>query len=292
MQLTFIPAENKSVVTCSVKRKDFNVIRKFNILLLYIITIAGVFFTSCTGPNKMAYMRDIIDTTAGNLSGAVNTFETPIQKNDQLWITIGGTNMEDLEPLNSGSGIIQGSNMSPGAGTGNESPAMGYLVEADGTIKLPYLDKVKVEGLTRLQLENFIAEKMKEYTKNPVVNVRFLNYRITVIGAVQSPGNFNIPTERVTILEALGLAGDLTIFGIRENVLVVREVNGKRTFGRVDLGSKNLFSSPYYYLKTNDVIYVEPSRASSINRERVPQYVGMVAGVLSLVASIIVISQN
>ena len=133
--------------------------------------------------------------------------------------------MEDLVLLNSGSGIIQGSNISPTT-AGSNAPVMGYLVEGDGTIKLPYLDKVKAEGLTRLQLENYISEKMKEYTKNPVVNVRFLNYRITVLGAVKVPGNFSIPTERVTVLEALGLAGDLTIFGQRENVLVVREVNG------------------------------------------------------------------
>lgn len=239
----------------------------------------------------MAYMRDIIDTAKGSLSNATNIFETPIQKNDQLWITIGGTNMEDLVLLNSGSGIIQGSNVSPGGG-GSNTPVMGYLVEGDGTIKLPYLDKVRAEGLSRLQLENYITEKMKEYTKNPVVNVRFLNYRITIIGAVKAPGNFSIPTERVTVLEAVGLAGDLTIYGKRENVLIIREVNGERTFGRLDLGSKALFNSPYYYLKTNDIVYVEPSKASSINRERVPQYVGMAAGVLSLVASIIVISRN
>jgi polysaccharide export outer membrane protein len=169
---------------------------------------------------------------------------------------------------------------------------MGYLVEGDGTIKLPYLDKVKAEGLSRLQLENLISEKMKEYTKNPVVNVRFLNYRVTVMGAVNTPGSFSLPTERVTVLDALGLAGDLTIFGIRETVLVIREENGVRSFGRVNLASKSLFNSAYYYLKTNDIVYVEASRASSVNRERIPQYVGMATGILSLIVSIIVLSKN
>jgi len=239
----------------------------------------------------MAYMRDIVDTSTAGLKGAVNLFETPIQKNDQLWITVGGTNMEDLVLLNSASGIIQGSNITPVVGNSN-APVMGYLVEGDGTIKLPYLDKVKAEGLSRLQLENYITERMKEYTKNPVVNVRFLNYRITVMGAVQAPGSFSLPTERVTVLEALGLAGDLTIFGKRENILVVREENGKRTFGRIDLTSKVLFNSPYYYLKTNDVVYVESSKASSIQRERFPEYLGLTAGLLSLVISIIALNQN
>lgn len=291
MQLHFLLLRDTSKPGSSKNKCCCPSFAAYELLMPIILIILGFNLVSCAGPNKMAYMRDIIDTTTGDLSRAVNLFESPIQKNDQLWITIGGTNMEDLVILNSGSGIIQGSNISPTT-AGSNAPVMGYLVEGDGTIKLPYLDKVKAEGLTRLQLENYISEKMKEYTKNPVVNVRFLNYKITVLGGVKVPGNFSIPTERVTILEALGLAGDLTIFGQRENVLVIREVNGVRTFGRLDLGSKNLFHSPYYYLKTNDIVYVEPSKASSINRERIPQYVGMAAGVLSLIATIIVVTQN
>jgi polysaccharide biosynthesis/export protein len=269
-----------------------SVFKKFNHLKVFILlSVLGFQLISCTGPNKMAYLRDMADTTRGSLSAAISNFETPIQKNDQLWITIGGTNMEDLVLLNSASGIIQGSNITPTT-AGTNAPVMGYLVESDGTIKLPYLDKVKAEGLSRLQLESLIAEKMKEYTKNPVVNVRFLNYRVTVMGAVNTPGSFSLPTERVTVLDALGLAGDLTVFGVRETVLVIREENGVRSFGRINLASKSLFNSPYYYLKTNDIVYVEASRASSINQERIPQYVGMATGILSLIVSIIVLSQN
>jgi polysaccharide biosynthesis/export protein len=290
MQLLLILMSNKSTGSNSKNNRVWPISINRNFLLLFIAATLGIHLISCTGPNKMAYMRDITDTAAGSLSRAVNIFESPIQKNDQLWITIGGTNMEDLLLLNSGSGIVQGSNISPTV-AGSNAPVMGYLVERDGNIKLPYLDKVKAEGLSRMELENYITEKMKDYTKNPVVNVRFLNYRITVIGAVKVPGNFSIPTERVTVLEALGLAGDLTVFGKRDNVLVIREVNGERTFGRMNLGSKALFNSPYYYLKTNDIVYVEPSKASSINRERVPQYVGMAAGVLSLITTIIVVTK-
>ena len=290
MQLFLIPRKNK--ISCSkapAKTRRDNYLD--NLLLFCIFTFCGSHLVSCSGPNKMAYMRDIVDTSTAGLSPAVNLFETPIQKNDQLWITVGGTNMEDLVLLNSASGIIQGSNITPVVGSSN-APVMGYLVEGDGTIKLPYLDKVKAEGLTRLQLENNIREKMKDYTKNPVVNVRFLNYRVTVMGAVQVPGSFSIPNERITVLEALGLAGDLTIFGKRDNVLVIREDNGKRTFGRIDLRSKQLFNSPYYYLKTNDVVYVEAAKSSAIGRERFPEYMGMIAGLLSLVISVVALTQN
>ncbi len=290
MQLTLIPDKIKLSEGKSPSKSRCR-IYPGSLLLLFIFTCSVLHLVSCSGPNKMAYMRDIVDTSTAGLVPAVNLFETPIQKNDQLWITVGGTNIEDIVPLNSASGIIQGSNITPVVGNSN-APVMGYLVEGDGTVKLPYLDKVKAEGLTRLQLEKHITERLKEYTKNPVVNVRFLNYRVTVMGAVQAPGSFSLPTERVTVLEALGLAGDLTIFGKRDNVLVIREQNGKRTFGRIDLRSKTLFNSPYYYLKTNDVVYVEASKASSIQRERVPEYIGMFAGVLSLVISLVAITQN
>jgi len=291
MQLLLIPAENKSTGKDSKNKPVYHFSPKYNFLVLLIVATVGLHLISCVGPNKMAYMRDIVDTSTAGLAGAIKTFESPIQKSDQLWITIGGTNIEDLVLLNSGSGIIQGSNISPTT-AGTNAPVMGYLVEGDGTIKLPYLDKVKAEGLTRLQLENYISEKMKDYTKNPVVNVRFLNYKITVLGGVKAPGSFSIPTERVTVLEALGLAGDLVNYGKRDNVLVIREVNGVRTLGRLDLASKLIFNSPFYYLKTNDVVYVEPDKPGSLSRERIPQYIGMTAGLLSLIISIIYISQN
>lgn len=261
-------------------------------MLLHILLSIALFpSAACTGPKKMVYMYNLPDTSAGSVSAAINSFESLIQKNDQLWITVGGTNIEDLPSLNSGSGIIQGNNINPVIGN-SASPVLGYLVEADGTIKLPYLDKVKAEGLTRLQLEQLLTDKLKDYTKNPVVNVRFLNYRITVMGEVKNPGSFTIPNERLTVLEALGLAGDLTVLGKRENVLVVREVNGVRSLGRINLLSKDIFNSPFYYLKTNDVVYVEPAPAQFIARERFPQYVSISAAALALLLTIINITKK
>ncbi len=237
---------------------------------------------SCTSTKKVVYMRDLADTTAGSLGTAQTIFENLIQKNDQLWITVGGSNPMDLTTINSANGTGAGSGITPFT-----AAALGYLVEADGNIKLPYAGAVKAAGLTRIQLEANLTTIFKDYTKNPVVNVRFLNYSFSVMGEVNNKGRYNMPNERATILDALSMAGDLTELGKRENILVVRELNGKRNFGRINLLSKNLFNSPYYYLKNNDVVYVEPVKAKFISRTGLPQYLSLVAVGLSLLITIV-----
>lgn len=253
---------------------------------------------SCTSPKHVVYFYDFKDTAIAGakkdsnvklLYNAQAEFENPIQKNDQLWITVGGSNLQDLIIVNSASGVpagTTGSNLVPGTNS------TGYLVEADGKIKLPYLGAVQASGLTRRQLEAFLTEKFKDYTKDPVVNVRFLNYSVSVMGEVAKPGRYNMPTERTTILEALSMAGDLNEMGRRENVLVIREVNGQREFARLNLLSRDLFRSPYYYLKTNDVIYVEAVKTRFISRTGVPQYIGIAAVGLSLLITIVNISRK
>lgn len=250
-----------------------------------ILAIVAAFVSSCTSPKKVIYLNDLSVADSAALSVARAAFENPIQMNDQLWITVGGSNPLDLAALNSGAGFITG-----GGGGGaitNGGAALGFLVEADGMIKIPYLGKVQAEGLTRSQLESKLAEAFKDYTKNPVVNVRFLNYNYTVMGEVGRPGRYNMPTERTTILEAISQAGDITFLGKSDNVLVIREESGKRTIARVNLLSKSVFNSPFYYLKTNDVIYVEPVKAKFISRAGVPQYIGIIAVGLSLILTII-----
>ncbi len=137
----------------------------------------------------------------------------------------------------------------------------GYLVSKNGEIVFPILGKLKVSGLTHQELGVLIEEKLKsgQHITDPMVTVKLLNYKIYVMGEVARPGVVNVDNEKITILEALSAAGDLTIYGLRDNVTVVREHNGKRQIGNVDLTSKDLFSSPYYYLQQNDVIYVEPN---------------------------------
>ncbi len=258
-----------------------SMLKNKNYYLFFVMIVFAYLLQSCTSTKKVIYFNDLKDTVKGSLGNAQYIFETPIQKNDQLWITVGGSNPLDLMALNSATGT----------GTASSTPlsesSIGFLVEADGKIKIPYIGKVKAEGLSRLQLEDTLTTLFKDYTKNPVVNVRFLNYKFSVMGAVRNQGRFNMPNERTTILEAISMAGDLTDLGKRENVLVVREENGERKYARVNLLSKDVFTSPYYYLKTNDVVYVEPVKASFITRSGVPQYMAILAVGLSLITTIV-----
>ena len=242
-------------------------------------------FQSCTSSKKVIYFNDLKGNVKGSLGNTQYIFETPIQKNDQLWITVGGSNPMDLIALNSANGTIAGSSANL------SQSSLGYLVEADGKIQLPYVGRVHVEGLTRLQLEDTLTQFFKEYTKNPVVNVRFLNYSFSVLGEVKNGGRYTMYNERTTILEAISMAGDLTEFGMRNNIFIVREVNGVRNYARVNLLSKDLFTSPYYYLKTNDVVYVEPVKAKFITRTGVPQYLSIKAIGVTALYTILLLSK-
>ena len=243
--------------------------------------------SSCTSTKKVIYFNDLVDSAAmTSIKTARATFENTIQKNDQLWITIGGSNLEDLAVLNSGNGMgASGSNGNVGAG--GSGALLGYLVESDGKIQIPFVGKVQAEGFTRMQLERKLDTLFREYTKNPVVNVRFFNHSYYVLGEVTRSGKYNMATERITLLEALSAAGDLTDLGKRENVAVIREENGERKVGRINLLSKDLFNSPYFYLQNNDVVYIEPVKAKFISRSGIPQYVSIVAIGFTMVLTVV-----
>ena len=256
-----------------------------NLIKTYAVISSAImllFFASCTSTKQVVYFNDLTDTSnLTNIATAKSSFENTIQKNDQLSILVGGSNPADLTVLNSSSSA---SASNPTLGS---SPNTGFLVEADGNIKIPFIGKMKVEGLTRLQLEDTLTKLFKDYTKNPTVNVRFLNYSFSVLGEVARSGKFTMTSERTTLLEALTIAGDLTTLGRRENILVIREENGERKFARVNLLEKDIFNSPYFYIRTNDVIYVEPVKSKFIARTGVPQYLTLAAVGLSLILTII-----
>lgn len=252
-------------------------------LLVLILLLLGI--EACVSPKKVVYFNNLNDTIHAGLSTAKTIFDSRIQKNDLLSISIGGSNAADLVALNSGSGIV------PGAIPGSSSKSFGYLVDPDGKIQLPFIGRITAEGLTRLQLEDTITTLMEEYTKNPVVNVKFLNYNFSILGEVNHPGKFDME-ERTTVLQAISLAGDLTTLAKRNNILVIREVNGKREFGRLNLLSKDAFKSPYFYLKTNDVVYVEPVRSKFLSRTGAPQYIGLAAAGITLLLTLLNFSKK
>ena len=215
--------------------------------------ILACLLTSCGSVKDIAYLQgeDLLKKME-----VTDTLSLKIQKDDLLDINVSCPDQELLSPFLRYSSEFNGAG---GIGAGNSS---GYLVELDGTINFPLLGQIKVAGLTRRQLIDLVQNRLEKegFIKNSVVTVRFLNFRISILGEVNHPGTYSISSERITLFEALSLAGDLTIQGRRNRVAVIREKDGVRTILYHDLRSRDVFLSPDYYLKQNDMVYVEPNR--------------------------------
>ena len=199
-------------------------------------------------------------------NAAVDIKEIPrliIQPDDLLSVRVKALDPLAAEPFNIDPINTPLTNIQSNAGT---RPLIGYLVNHDGSIEFPIIGSIQVAGLTTTELREVILEKLQPFLNDPVVMVRFLNFRITVLGEVNMPGTFFVANERVTILDILGQAGDITPYGNRTNILVIREQNGQRQTARLNLQDRNIFQSPYFYLQQNDVIYIEPlkTRTASI----------------------------
>lgn len=204
-----------------------------------------------------------------------------IQQEDLLTITVSAVDIKATMPFNQ-QNIYQAT-----AGTATDmafKPT--YLVDSNGEIDFPVLGKVKVGGLSRLEATDLLRSKLKQYIVDPGVNLTFANFKITVLGEVAKPGTYTLPQERVTVLEALGLAGDMTIKGIRSNVLLIREKDGEKKMERLNLLSDSVLNSPYYYLAQNDVIYVEPN-GSQVRNSNLGQNTNVWISVSSIVISIL-----
>ncbi|MCK8520553.1 polysaccharide biosynthesis/export family protein [Aquimarina sp. D1M17] len=227
---------------------------RFLLLPLLIISIF-----SCKAPEDVVYFQNSANLEKINSKSSF----TPVFKVDDIVsIFVSAGDMDAARPFNLGQGssisAIGGENgAGTGGGTGASEPT--YLIDETGNIDFPVLGKLKLAGLTRIQVKEMIKEKLKVYINDPIVSVRLKNFKITVLGEVVSPGSYTVPNERVTIIEALGMAGDMTIKGKRKNVMVIRENDGVNTYHRVDLTSKEIFESPVYYLAQNDVLYIEPN---------------------------------
>jgi len=236
--------------------------------------MSAILFISCRSQKQLPYnyVGNITDTTGKD---AVKNFEPIIQKNDLLSIQVysNSTKPEVSDVL-----------YNPPALNNSTNGGAGYLVDLEGNIRFPRLGVIHAEGLTKKQLADSVSLKITDL-ENPAVIVRFLNYRITVLGEVGHQGTFTIPYEKVTIFEALGLAGDIPLTGKKESVRVIRETNGNREIGTVNLTSKNVFDSPYYNLQQNDVVIVDvkSSKVRQVDQALVTQRITFA---LSLVTSI------
>lgn len=245
-----------------------------------------ILFVGCGSPKKVLYLQDVDSYRLQNIDDA---YEVVIHKDDLLAIMVNSRDPELALQFNMPLVTYQlGTNLE----SVGQQRVLGYLVDSEGYIDFPILGKISVEGLTRLELTQLLKERLigENLIKDPIVTVQLLNYKISVMGEVSRPGSFSITSDRVTLLEALSMAGDLTIHGRRDRVAVIREAEGKRTVLYHDLRSADIFLSPCYYLQQNDIVYVEPNRTkiaqSAINQNN---SVGVWLSAVSVLASVVTI---
>lgn len=255
-------------------------------LLVCFTAFISCLLFSCT-TQRIAYFQDIPDSLSINSVKYVNlpSFTPPVVRPDDIL----NINVQTLDTqanmiLNQGNLPIQSgvTTVNPNAPTlNNQNAVSGYLVNKGGDIFMPYIGSVHVQGLTTTAIHDTVLNRISVYFKNPVVNVRFANFKVTVLGEVRQPATFSLPNEKPTVLDALGLAGDITIFGKRNNVLLVRDAEGRKEITRLNLDNTNVINSPYFYLKPNDVLYVEPteSRVASTNAFRTRDIAVLSAGI-------------
>ena len=248
--------------------------------LLIFIIISTVFFASCQPQRALYnYLEDLNDTTSQK---PYFIAEPVIQKNDLLSVQISSASLnplvdQDYNIINQVAGGVQ------------TYLPLGYLVDQNGNIELPRLGIIPAAGLTRIELTQSIKEKLKDQLTNPTVIIRFLNFRIIVIGEVGAPGVHSVPVENLTLLEALAMAGDITEFGKKKEVKILREESGKRKLGIVDVTTTKMFESPYYQLQQNDVIFVEQTKYKIRQTEqgRIIQQIGFATSIISTAAILI-----
>ncbi|WDF68985.1 polysaccharide export protein [Sphingobacterium oryzagri] len=225
---------------------------------LWCALIILFFLNSCAVKN-IPYFQDLPVDSARVVKETARFTEPVIQFDDILSVTI-----QTIDPATA---AVANQAVSESAANGlTVQQITGFLVDKNGSIQIPMIGSVQVAGLTTYQARERILEQARQFYKEPTVHVRFANYKITVLGEVTRPAAYTVPNEKVTILDAIGMAGDLTIYGKRENVLLIREQNGKKELVRLNLNDSKLFQSPYYYLKQNDVLYIEPGESKSASR--------------------------
>lgn len=243
---------------------------------------------SCAEKRNLVYFSDVNDSTAFR-QVIVRTHEPKIQIGDILSITVSSLDPTSNAMFNTGA-IIQGSytqlSSANAAGSTNLGKD-GYLVGNDEMINFPVIGRINLTGLTLTEAHGRMREELIKYVKDPIVNLRYLNFKVTVIGEVNRPSTFTVDNDRINVLEALGLAGDMTAFGKRENVLVIRESEGTRYMERLDLNSTETLSSPYFYLQQNDIVYVEPSLMKERQANRNPDTLPIVMGLISITTIIV-----
>jgi polysaccharide export outer membrane protein len=240
-----------------------------------------LFLFSCASRKDIVYYQGIDGTTPQEKS---NSYEIKMQPDDLLMIIVSAEDPEIAMPFNLKTFSV--SNASKLDIVRGQETVQLYLVDAQGTIDFPVLGKLKVSGLTRSEVLKMLQDKIAVYIKNPIINLRVMNFKISVQGEVNLPGSYPVASERITLIEALTMAKDLTIYGKRNNILVIREIDGVKSYNRVDITKSDFINSPFYYLAQNDVVYVEPNK-NKINGAAIGPNTGVIISISSLLITLI-----
>lgn len=257
-------------------------VRRLGFLLLAAWAFAG-----CVTQKQMTYFRGVDSATADSVNQVFKSQIDPVIKaGDALAITVSALDQEAVVPYN----LPTVAFAQPGTDQLTVTPSLQYYtVDAEGKVEFPVLGEISVLGLKTTEVANLIEEKLRVQVKDPMVLVRLINAKVTVMGEVNRPGQYTMPNGRMTLLDALGVAGDLSIYGQRDNILITRETNGKLEFHRMNLNTDELFTSPYYYLQQNDVIYVSPNKVRAINSTNISLWLSMVSTLASTATVIVTV---
>lgn len=256
-------------------------------------------FCSCGNTRQLTYMQGKFDTAKlsqiqisepvfrkGDLVSIIVYSDNPTATAlyNQSLVTV-GSSATTTGSGNGGAGASGGTGSMAGATGGGTPTTPGYLVDERGNIQFQGLGELHIDGLTKQQLRDLLDARLKEFLKNPYYTIRFMNYRFTMLGEIQRPGIFSIPGEHISLLEAIGMAGDLTFYGRRDNVLIMRDSSGVRQWARLDLTKPEVLTSPYYYLQQNDIVYIEANKRKVAASDQVTvRNVSIAATVISTIA--------
>ncbi|RFZ95380.1 polysaccharide export protein [Mucilaginibacter conchicola] len=259
-----------------------------NLNILVFIGFLAFVISSCTSQKQIAYFQKGVNQS--DTISVADAYVPKIQPGDILAIPVSSLNPAASSFFNPYSSAPATASADPAAI--NPAPSLsssnGYLVDAEGAIDFPLLGSIKVGGLTTSEARDTIKNKLKStYLKEPTVSVRLLNYKISIMGEVSRPSVYVIPNEKVTLPEALTMAGDLTIYAKRDNILIVRDNGGKKEFGRVNLNNRDVFTSPYYYLHSGDLIYVEQGKAKAAQTDQAYRILPILLSALTVIGILI-----
>ena len=258
---------------------------KTKIFTFFSLLIFGL--SSCVSHKELLYLSDLpADADVTDSISNMGQTDLRIQPDDLLAITVSSYNLEASKPFNLEPTTMQSMTSMQGTGGAASEPMTGYFVDQEGFIDFPILGRLDVNRKTLNETKTVLYGKLKTYLKDPVVNIRFLNLKVSVLGEVLRPGTIRLTNKRITIFEAIGLAGDMTPYSNRSNVLLIREKNGKRSVKRINLQSSKVFQSPYYYLQQNDVVIVDPNKTKvntlTDQSSRVVSFISAGVSVLSI----------